>query len=148
MQSKDDKNSSFLTLPKEIVKDKIGDKLAISNLSRLARTCTQVYGFFDNQLKSYHLLKCIVDSELDSAKDIIIKNPKLLLMRGDIIDYSARIFKNITPFLLALWYKDRRMIRLIKKYLDPQEAVTNFMSIFSQKPNIKKTTATVILYWI
>ena len=143
MQTKDKKNLSLLILPEDIVKTDIGDQLEISNIGRLTRTCRKLHGIFNDRLKDTKillpLLKCIAYSELEQAENIIIKNPKLLVIKGEITDYSDRTFKNITPFELALWYKDRRMIRMIRKYLSRDEAAKQLHEYLFLETTYKKT---------
>jgi hypothetical protein len=64
----------------------------------------------------------VAKGQEDHAKDLLKKNPDLLLYKcKSVTDYSYRTFENITPFQLALWYMDTFMLRMLIKYL-PREA--------------------------
>lgn len=59
--------------------------------------------------------------EQDEAEVMLKTNPRLAILKSDLIDCSGRIFKNITSFQYAVWALDWHMWSMIKKYLLEEE---------------------------
>lgn len=98
--------------------------------------------FFKQQLENAdieHLLKLVARSKRAKVEAILVKSPTLLLKKGETTDYSGRTFKEITAFELALWYRDRRMLKLIRKYLSKEEAAKQLNEYILSETSYKKT---------
>lgn len=113
---------------------RISSKLNIQSKGRLAQTCRFFHGALKDELHlsavSY-LLKNVARGEQDIAETICCRSSALLLAKGKLIDYSGRVFNNITAFQYALWALDRHMWRMILKYLPRSEALKQFNELKS-----------------
>lgn len=64
------------------------------------------------------ILKLIVYGHRYEANRQLMQNPALLLEESDVMDYSGRLFKNITAYEYAYWAKDRHACRLLEAHMD------------------------------
>lgn len=100
---------------------------------------TAIAHLFDIRQKEYNILKTDFDipligspinqllnnvakDQLNEAETIIKIRPNILLQKGIVIDYSNRVFKDITPFQYAVWAYDAPMWNMMLKYLPKEEA--------------------------
>lgn len=118
---------SFLDLiNKDCIQKKISSELDLQALSRLARTCKSLNMLFKEQLNKAQLvaslLQHVATDERDKAEILLKKNPRLLLLKGQVTDYCGRTFKKITAFQLALWALNEQIALMILKYLPLHEA--------------------------
>ena len=67
------------------------------------------------------LLQFVAEGEQEKAEKLIQKDPRLLLLSGDVKDLSGREFKQITAFQYALWAVDWHMWTMIQKYLPKED---------------------------
>lgn len=99
----------------------------IKDLKELMRTSSNVHGIFT---KSHNtnvntLLRYVVHNKTDFKARFFMKSPlllQLLTTKGKVIDYSGRIFNNITAFQYAIWAKNQRMWELLLEYLPDEKA--------------------------
>jgi len=63
------------------------------------------------------LLLHVARGEQDQAEAMARANPNLLLGKGNVTDYSERMFTNITAFQYALWAWDWHMWTMLMRYL-------------------------------
>ena len=75
------------------------------------------------------LLQCVAYGQQEQAEAMLQRDPDLLLMKGDVTDYSLRHFKNITAFQYALWALDRHMWTMLLKYLPEVKAAEQFSEL-------------------
>ncbi len=68
-------------------------------------------------LRATHFLGLVVRSMLDEANDLLTHHPEVLLKRGEVTDYSGRLFQDISAFEIAYWVKDIRMLRMLNTYV-------------------------------
>ncbi len=66
------------------------------------------------------LLQFVAEGEQEKAEKLIWKDPRLLLLSGEVKDLSGREFKQITAFQYALWAVDWHMWTMIQKYLSKE----------------------------
>ena len=69
-------------------------------------------------LKHDDILKLIVRGHRYDANKILTQKPKILILESDVMDYSGRIFKNITPYEYAYWAKDTHACRMLESHMD------------------------------
>lgn len=69
------------------------------------------------------LLLHVARGEQDQAEALLRQDRTLALHKGQVIDYSERMFKNISAFQYALWALDWHMWKMILKYLPHEQAV-------------------------
>ncbi len=102
----------------------------------LASTCKILFNRFEEGRRARivsKLLQCVAHGQQSQAeqllKEIPVRNshlgcsakPEWLLVRGDVIDPSGRMFKNITAFEYALWALDSHMYTMMLNCV-PQNA--------------------------
>jgi hypothetical protein len=66
-------------------------------------------------------LRFVAEGEQEKAKAMLIGNPALALVSGDVKDLSKRTFTNITGFQYAIWALDWHMWTMIRDYLPVDE---------------------------
>ncbi|MFI4963465.1 MAG: hypothetical protein ACHP6H_06380, partial [Legionellales bacterium] len=75
-----------------------------------------------HKLQAAKFLECVAKGQQNEAEDLLkIMSPsQLLLQTGSFTDYSGRTF-NCTAYEYAFWAKDRHMLRMLEKYIVPDE---------------------------
>lgn len=95
-------------MPTELI-NHIGEEFNTKKV--LFRVNKRFYNFFQPQIQlqlTIKLLEHVVKGEQDEAEVMIMTNPALLLLKGDVTDLSGRTFKNVSALQLALWALDVR----------------------------------------
>lgn len=67
------------------------------------------------------IFKHIGYGEQDLAETMLVDNPKLTLLHGDLTDCSQRTWQNITAYQYALLALDYHMWNMLHKYMDTKE---------------------------
>jgi hypothetical protein len=129
---------TLLNLPPEINNNGIAPHLSLSDLTRLMRTCRQANTLFSIALpttKVKALLQYVAFGEETKAERLMKNDPKLLLMKGQVTDYSNRTFRDITAFQYAIWALDEHMWNVILKYLPKETAATQLAEHIYNQPS-------------
>ena len=98
------------TLPDEL-EQKIATHLTIPELSTWATSSCLHHGLFKSDLKNEklkRLLEYVVHGEQDKAEKMLRAAPELLIEKGDVMDYSGRLFHHVSPWECMLWAMDTR----------------------------------------
>ncbi|MFI4963109.1 MAG: hypothetical protein ACHP6H_04545 [Legionellales bacterium] len=67
-------------------------------------------------------LHCVARGQQREAEDLLKVDKEWLLHPGTFTDYSGRTF-TCTAYEYAYWAKDRHMLRMLEKYIVPDEAI-------------------------
>ena len=92
--------------------------LPLKEKAALARTSKGYYGLFSQHIHAAKCLMLVAHGDQTAADEMLRRNPKLLLERTNVTDYSGRTFKNITPYEYAYWAKDTHMCRMLERHMD------------------------------
>ena len=118
--------------------DKIRNRLNCGNVtsSQLAQipdvTATDsLYHVDPIELSSF--LKQVSFGNQRAAMEMLERNKKLALVRGDLTDCAGREFKQITGFQYALWALDYYMWTMLKDYLEPIHQREQIMMLLAHK---------------
>ena len=112
---------------------------AISNLylEPESETKTTAPILFSQKLQSQHstttveiLLNNVAYGKQQEAEAILLQNPELALLSGNVIDCAGRGFTQITALQYAVWALDYNMWTMILKYI-PEAEVSQQMSTFN-----------------
>ena len=116
---------SFIeTISIKLFKAKIANHLNESDLARLSQTSQTMFKTCEPMLKAKKLLKHVVLGEQSEAEQMIRKNPGLLFIRAETIDFSGRMIQ-ATAFQAALGAEDTRMWRMMIPYFENDDAIRN-----------------------
>ena len=108
-------------LPPEILISCIGSYLGDKSKAQLSQTSKKLHGFFQDDLKKSaveNLYTYILCGEEKKALDMIAICPERLLLREKSVDYSGRIFKNVTPFQAAILSHDVTLWKKMEPFFD------------------------------
>jgi hypothetical protein len=102
---------------RDLLVDVIGKKpgLEVQDLSHLAKTCSRFRVLFQPMVNIKKLLQHIAYGEQEAAEKMIDADPRLLMMSGDVIDYSLRKIIDVTPAQLAYGGDDEVMCAMLKE---------------------------------
>ena len=94
-------------LPDDLLKE-ISQQLDNQNetLKNWVLADKRFYGLFQSHRLFLKLLEYVAKSKQEQVAWILKKHPELLLLKGNVTDYSGRQFENISAFQLALWALD------------------------------------------
>jgi hypothetical protein len=96
-------------------KDEKDEKIAIKN-QEVAQKIWDLYG----QQIADHFLLLVAQGKQNEAEEMVKIYPDLIFASGNVTDYSAPTFKNITAWEYALWALDSHMWNMLLKYI-PQD---------------------------
>lgn len=112
-------------LSQDIVEEKImkfiGNR---SDLANLAKASIPMHALFQPRLSADRLLLAVAHCDIDPVMPLIKKNPNNILKKGDITDYSGRVFKNISPLQYAAWAYDTDTLKLLLAHCDQNMKLT------------------------
>jgi len=119
-----DTRASFESLPDELIlgagdEASIGKYLTIKDMGRVASSSKKLHRLFGKDLAKLcieKLLSHVARGEEVEVLAMLEKNPQLLLAVGTTMDYSQRVFENITAFRLMLSAGNMRMVKKVKPY--------------------------------
>lgn len=113
---------------KSVTQFVISPHLNLSEQSNTSCVSKNLNMLFQSQLRNAHLaqplLTKVCEGNLWVVKQMLDEEKKpafLLTQKSKIKDLSGRIFENISPFQYALWAKDILMLKLMQKYLSPEQ---------------------------
>lgn len=115
-------------LPDAILQFKLFRFLNTNDAVNLADASTLFKNSCRNEFFS-RLLQHVAYGEQEQAEAILQRYPSLLLVKGNVTDYSFRHFKNITAFQYALWALDQHMWTMLLKYLPKGYAAEQFSEL-------------------
>ena len=92
--------------------------LPLKEKAALATTSKRYYGLFSQHIHAAKCLMLVAHGDQTAADEMLRRNPKLLLERTNVTDYSGRTFKNITAYEYAYWAKDTHMCRMLEAHMD------------------------------
>ena len=107
----------FTRLPEDVQKEVWG-YLGLRDKSALASSSTVYKRLLSTELMSAKLLIQVAHGAQTRAQAMLAQYPDLSLQRGDVTDYSGRIFKNITAYEYAYWAMDTHMCRMLEAHMD------------------------------
>jgi hypothetical protein len=112
--------------PHDVLQSLIGKRpeLEVKDISHLTKTCARFHSLFQpvvDQAGIQKLLKHIAYGEQIEAEKMINASPYLLMMSGDVVDYSLRKIINVTPAQLAFGGDDEVMCAMLKEKLGAEE---------------------------
>lgn len=111
------KQFDFSRLPKDVLKECIIPKLAGKDLICFALACKVTYKLAKPDLIPIWLLNAVARGNQNKAKELIAKNPLLLLNnKAESTDYSGKSIKHLTPFQAALCAGDIEMCKMMRPY--------------------------------
>ena len=90
-------------------------ELGLKDHSHLAQTCSRFRVLFQPMVNIKKLLQHIAYGEQEAAEKMIDADPRLLMMSGDVIDYSHRTIIDVTPAQLAFGGDDEVMCAMLKE---------------------------------
>jgi hypothetical protein len=116
----------FVQAPHDVLRGVIGKRpeLALKDISHLAQTCVRFYTLFQpvvDKAAIKKLLQHIAYGEQAAAEKMITACPRLLMLSGDVVDYSGRKIIDVTPLQLAFGGDDEEMCAMLKTKLSAEE---------------------------
>lgn len=80
---------------------------------------------------AHQLLVYVAKDKYTEAEATLKVNPSALLYKSSVVDYSNRLFENITPFQYALWAYNFKMWNMMLNYMPTEEAAKQLMEFES-----------------
>ena len=115
----------LVSAPHDMLANAIGKRqeLTLQDVSNLAQTCVRFHRFFQPIVNAVlkKLLQHIAYGEQAEAEKMISAHPRLLMMSGDVVDYSGRKIIGVTPLQLAFGGDDEVMCAMLKEKLSAEE---------------------------
>ncbi len=108
--------------PKDIKEIELLPLLSRKDISQLSQTSKSSNTLFQPLLDADKLLQYLVKGEIGKAEEILGRKPELALKRANATDHSKREFANITVLQWALWALDSNAWKMIRKYINSEEA--------------------------
>lgn len=116
----------FNTLPIELIRhlsDEFLDERGQMALSMASKSHRQCYQASQARILSENLLQWIAEGKRHETDKRLARlnsesKQSLLLMQGNIIDYSKRSFENITAYEYAYWAKDTHACRMLAAHMN------------------------------
>ena len=114
-----EKFEQFASLPDDLASEILNHShLSMKDKVALARTSKRYYGLFRDHIHAAKCLMLVAHGEQEAANNMLRDNPRFLLERCDVTDYSGRTFENITPYEYAYWAKDTHMCRMLESHMN------------------------------
>jgi hypothetical protein len=112
-----DMNHQLVNAARDVLVEVIGkqSELEEQELNHLAQTCSRFRTLFKPMVNIKKLLQRIAYGEQEAAEKMIDADPRLLMMSGDVVDYSHRKIIDVTPVQLAFGGDDEVMCAMLKE---------------------------------
>lgn len=74
-------------------------------------------------------LKFVAEGRQKQAENLLVNNPELMYIQSEVTDYSKRTFKKISPLQYAAWAYDIHMLRMMLKYVHPEDKIKAYQEL-------------------
>jgi len=108
-----------IPLSQDIVKNVLFNYLERKEIKTLSRLPS-----FKKSCEASLFLHYVAWGEQRKAELLLKNKPDLVLQRGEVVDFSGRVFSNITALQYTVWALDRHMWKVImQSFKDPDKAL-------------------------
>lgn len=123
------RHNAFLNLNRNILAKVIPKHggLEVEDLSRVMQTSKLSYSIFKPLFnEGAQFLQKVAFGQQDEAEKMIKRNPKLMLEKNNVTDYSHRTFHAISALQYCAWARDIYMLEMLLSYLPKEEKKTAY----------------------